>query len=132
VHGLILAAVLSSFNNVQVTRVYDGDTFMVNLPAQAPVFGENISVRILGIDTPEILDERPCARKAAQEARDALSGLMKGSVVDLVNCQRDKYFRLACEVHLDGWMDAGEVLLFMNLAVPYDGGTKPKWYCRRP
>lgn len=127
---LILAAALTTFQNVEVTRVYDGDTFFVNLPGQAPVFGENISVRILGIDTAEMIDPRICARKSAEEAKAALQGLLKGSVVSL-SCQRDKYFRLGCHVLLDGWMDAAEVMLSMNLAVPYDGGTKPKWRCRR-
>ena len=43
-----------TFTNVQIIRVYDGDTFFVNIPYVHWLIGSNISVRIRGIDTPEI------------------------------------------------------------------------------
>ena len=38
----------------EVITVYDGDTFRVNIDEFPPIIGENIAIRILGIDTPEI------------------------------------------------------------------------------
>ena len=38
----------------QVVEVYDGDTFKINLPSEHPLFGDNLAIRIFGIDTPEL------------------------------------------------------------------------------
>ena len=38
----------------QIVEVYDGDTFKIDLPSQHPLFGDDISVRVFGIDTPEL------------------------------------------------------------------------------
>jgi len=35
-------------------RNYDGDTITFNLPGLHPIIGEKISIRVNGIDTPEI------------------------------------------------------------------------------
>ena len=42
----------------EVINVYDGDTFRVNIDEFPPIIGENIAIRILGIDTPEISIKR--------------------------------------------------------------------------
>jgi len=47
----------------QIVEVYDGDTFKIDLPSQHPLFGDDISVRVLGIDTPS------CASSKASERR---------------------------------------------------------------
>ena len=39
---------------IEIVRVYDGDTFYINIPAWPSIVGENIAIRIYGIDTPEI------------------------------------------------------------------------------
>ena len=38
----------------QIVDIYDGDTFKVDLPSQHPLFGADLSIRVFGIDTPEI------------------------------------------------------------------------------
>ena len=38
----------------QIVEVYDGDTFKIDLPSQHPLFGDDISVRVLGSETPEL------------------------------------------------------------------------------
>lgn len=43
----------------EVTSIYDGDTFKVNLQGYLPIAGERIGIRINGIDTPEMRDNRP-------------------------------------------------------------------------
>ena len=47
-----------NFNNVKYVRNYDGDTVKVNIPEIPRLFGEEISVRIRGIDTPEIRERK--------------------------------------------------------------------------
>ncbi len=44
----------SAFEDVAWLRCYNGDTGTFTLPGVHPFFGEKISVRIRGIDTPEI------------------------------------------------------------------------------
>lgn len=38
-----------------IVSIYDGDTFRVDLDGDIPrIFGENISIRVANIDTPEL------------------------------------------------------------------------------
>ena len=54
----------------EVINVYDGDTFRVNIDEFPPIIGENIAIRILGIDTPEIKGNCQRERQLAIKARD--------------------------------------------------------------
>lgn len=131
--SLFLMAALSSFQAVQPTRVYDGDTFKVNLPGRDDVFGKDISIRIRGIDAPEIKSDRECERKAALASKEALSSFLGGKRIDLNRCKRDQYFRLDCDVILFGQkeQDAAAYQLAKGHAVPYTGKTKRKpWVCK--
>ena len=38
----------------QVVSVYDGDTFKIDLPNMHPLFGDDLSIRLFGVDTPEM------------------------------------------------------------------------------
>ena len=38
----------------QVVDVYDGDNFKIDLPNMHPLFGDDISIRLFGVDTPEM------------------------------------------------------------------------------
>jgi endonuclease YncB( thermonuclease family) len=85
----------------QVVRVVDGDTLHVR------VGGEDETVRIVGIDTPEVGD---CG---AAEATDALEDLARGRVVlrrDPTQDRRDRYGRLLAYVSAGG-ADVGERLV---------------------
>lgn len=108
---------------------YDGDTLTVDLPGVHPLFGDDISVRISGIDTPEMKGK--CAKeKSAAKAAKALvtSLLIKAKRIDLLEVGRDKYFRINGRVVADG-VDVGAALVRKALAVPYDGGTKSHNWC---
>ncbi len=54
----------------EVTSIYDGDTFRVNINSWPEVIGRRVPVRIAGIDTPEMRGkcqvEKELARKAKQ------------------------------------------------------------------
>lgn len=119
----------SPFIAVTVHDCHDGDTCTVTLtdPWLPPVFGHQISVRLRGIDTPEMhshcTDERTRASAARRFLIDKISHAIR---VDLVMPQRDKYFRLLATVHADG-EDLSAALLRAGLAHPYHGGTKIPW-----
>ena len=113
----------------EVISVYDGDTFTVNIKNYPPISGERISVRINGIDAPELKGkcnkEIILARKAKQIT---VSMLRNAKVVELRNMQRDKYFRIVADVYTDN-KSIAESLIKNDLAVIYNGGTKTKNWC---
>ncbi|HYX39986.1 MAG TPA: thermonuclease family protein [Oligoflexus sp.] len=127
--GLLLTALLSNFPGVQIIRVIDGDTFVVNLPEQADVFGREISVRLAGIDTAEIRDKRACARQDAEAAKKLLSRLLSDTKVDLIDCTREKYFRILCEATVSPGVNVSETMIGLKKAVPYYGKAKQEWVC---
>ena len=111
----------------EVITVYDGDTFRVNIDEFPPIIGENIAIRILGIDTPEINGNCQQERQLAIKARDfTRKYLNSGSVISLTDLKRDKYFRILANVYIDG-KNLGDALLMQNLAVVYLGKKKFNW-----
>lgn len=121
----------------ELVRVYDGDTFFVNIPSAPAVFGENLGVRIRHIDTPEVRSH--CATDAAKEherqlaekAKLQLTATLQGaSTIELRNTGRDKYFRLLADVYADG-VNVADQLKAEGLAVAYEGDAKAGW-CLSP
>jgi len=112
----------------EVVSVYDGDTIKVNINELHPIVGEKISVRINGVDTPEIKGKCAQERELAKLARAYVTEKLKGAKhIEIRNIQRGKYFRLVADVYADE-RDLGELLLQAKLAVPYDGkGPKYNW-----
>lgn len=116
---------LAVFASVTILSVYDGDTYSANIANVPPIFGENIRIRVRGIDAPDLISKSQCEAKKAIESRDFVRRFFHGKKITLKNVWRDKYFRLLADVEADGISVAGE-LLKRKLAVPYYGTTKPK------
>ena len=125
-----------NFEAVKIISVYDGDTFKVDLPCTQDIFCKDIAVRIKGIDTPEIKTKNSCEKQKAKEAQTLTKQLLKSGTVVLQNCQRDKYFRVLCDVVIlqqNQGLNLAEELLHNNLAVSYNGETKPNIdWCKTP
>ena len=113
-----------TFRCVKVLKNYDGDTITVNIPNVPPLIGKNISVRVLGIDTPEVKTKNQCEKEAGRIAKNLVSATLKNAkTVELHNVRRDKYFRILADVKVDG-RSLKDILIKNNLAYEYDGGTK--------
>lgn len=123
------------YNNDTITdftiiKVIDGanspqkrDTFIINIANVPDVFGNNIAVRIRGIDTPELNDKREEIRKISIQAKEELEKLLtSGEKVILYNLGRGKYFRLLASVKV-GDVDVAEYLIKKGLAKSYYGGV---------
>ena len=108
---------------VEVVSVYDGDTFKANIKGIPSLFGEEISIRLRGIDTSEMRGGTIESKAKAKEARDYLSGLLSGNVVTLHNVERGKYFRIVADVRA-GEVDVVRELLRLGMGEPYDGGSR--------
>ena len=112
---------------LEVTSIYDGDTFRANIDGYPPIIGERMAIRIAGIDTPEMRDKNPKVKELAQKAKQfTVKRLREGKHIVLKNIQRGKYFRLVADVYIDG-VSLGEELIKAGLAKPYTGREKPQW-----
>lgn len=114
---------------LEVTSIYDGDTFRANIDGLHSLIGERIGIRVAGVDTPEIRGkcqkEKDLARKAKQITVEALRS---AKVIELRNTKRGKYFRIVADVYVDN-KSLTNILISSGLAVAYDGGTKAKDWC---
>ena len=111
----------------KVVKVYDADTITVaNRISVGGALSDEIyrfQVRLNGIDSPEIKSKNPHTKELAKKARDILSEMIFGKIVELKNVQLEKYGRLLADVYL-GDLHLNQWLIDNNYAVRYDGGTK--------
>lgn len=123
---LCLPVFAQDFNNVKFIKNHDGDTFTFDLGTNLPELFREMPLRLYGIDTPEIVTKNNNEKIKAVQARDfAKKELMLAKQINLVNCGKDKYFRINCRINYDG-KDLTTELLNHNLGYPYFGGTKQK------
>jgi endonuclease YncB( thermonuclease family) len=108
----------------KVIKVYDGDTFTIafKLPYDtSPLY--RYSVRLKGIDTPEMKGKNEDEKISAHKAQQALSDLILNKYIHLCNIDSDKYGRILADVYLDN-LHINQWMIDKKLAVSYDGGTK--------
>ena len=110
-----------------VLRVVDGDTVEMQVHVW---LGQDIrtSVRLRGIDAPELHARCDAERRGAERAQERLRVLLAAGPVLVSNPSPDKYFgRVLAELRLSDGRDVGRVLLAEGLARPYQGGTRQSW-----
>jgi len=89
--------------NFTVVSVYDGDTFKINISNYPPIIGKEISIRVSGIDTPEIRGTKGKVKQMAIKAKEfTKQTLYNSDCIVLKNIRRGKYFRIVCDVYIDG------------------------------
>ena len=94
-----------------------------------PIIGEKISIRVNGIDTPEIKGKCEKEKYDAPQAQQRVADILKDAdQIVLRNMERGKYFRIAADVFVDG-ESLADMLIEAGMAVRYDGGTKTKDWC---
>ncbi len=107
-----------------VIKVYDGDTITLaaKLPyAESPLY--KFSVRLNGIDTPEIKTKNAEEKQKALECKTELSRLCLNKQVQLQNVSTEKYGRILADVYCDG-VHLNQHMIEGGFAVAYDGGHK--------
>ncbi len=121
-----------TFRCVKYIKNYDGDTITFNIPEVHPLFGNNISVRVRHVDTPEAKGKLPCEKEASRTAKRLVENKLKlAKNIELKNVGRDKYFRILADVYVDG-VNLSDALFKNNLAYRYEGDTKLKVdWCKR-
>ncbi len=107
-----------------VIKVYDGDTITIasKLPyKKSPLY--RWSVRINGIDCPEMKTHNKNEKKVAQIAQSKLSEIILNKRIKLENVSNDKYGRVLADVYYRK-LNIAEFMLKNRLAVEYHGKTK--------
>ena len=112
-------------------RNYDGDTITFNLPGLHPIIGKKISIRVNGIDTPEIKGKCEKETYDAKQAQQMVADILKDAEqIVLRNMERGKYFRIAANVIVDG-ENLSDMLIEAGMAIKYDGRKKTHKWCEQ-
>ena len=108
-----------------VIKVYDGDTITVAscIPGMTDACLYKFSIRLKGIDTPEIRTKNKEEKEIGIIARNELRKLIMKQHVTLCNISKEKYGRLLCDVYLND-THINQWLIQNKLAVAYAGGKK--------
>lgn len=100
----------------KVTKVIDGDTIRVLIN------NKEETVRLIGIDSPEVLDERKPIQCFGIEASDKAKEVLTGKIItlepDATQGERDEYGRLLRYVFLDN-LNFNELMLDEGYAREY-------------
>jgi len=108
----------------KVIKVYDGDT--ITIASKMPYTGSPIyrfSVRINGIDCPEIRGKSESEKQCAILAREHVEHIAFNNIVTLENVELEKYGRILADVYVNN-VNIANSLIEKRLAVSYDGGKK--------
>lgn len=102
-----------------VTSVYDGDTLNVDIDLGFNVWLKNQTIRLSGIDTPEIKGK---TKNEGIKSRDRLRELVlnKEILLETIKDKKEKYGRWLGELTFDG-KNINNLLLEENLATYYVG-----------
>lgn len=125
--GVDKAGVVHDF---KVLKVKDGDTVVMEAKFLPAPLKQELSIRILGVDTPEKAPRAKCQREAdaglaaTEFTKKAVAGA-KSIRVELVDW--DKFGgRVLGDVILDG-KKLSQLLIDNKLARPYHGEAKQSW-----
>ena len=115
---------------VLVDKVHDGDTFTIRGDGWSPFPNLSWSIRVRGIDTPELSSKCKAEHELALRARDTADALImqSGRYVWLQQVGHDKYGgRFDATVVLANGQSLGDILVNQGYAHSYDGGKKEPW-----
>ncbi len=125
----VLAAPVAA-EQYKIQRVIDGDTVEIAVPWIPPPLPPKLSIRILGIDTPEKAPRAQCeaeAKKATEATRFTQRAVAEAEEIEVYIKSWDKYGgRVLGLIVLDGH-SLSEMLIEAGLARPYKGDAKTSW-----
>lgn len=128
--ALLLLATPALAAPYEITRVIDGDTVEIAVDFLPSPLPPKLSIRVLGVDTPEKAPRAKCDAEAAKAK--VASAFTKDAVaaatdIDVQIKTWDKYGgRVLGDVYIDGHSLA-EMLIKAGLARPYKGEAKSSW-----
>ena len=128
--ALLLSATPAFSTPYEITRVIDGDTVEIAVDFLPSPLPPKLSIRVMGIDTPEKAPRAQCdaeaalAKKASAFTKNAVANALE---IDVVILKWDKYGgRVLGDVYLDH-QSLAESLVSAGLARHYKGDAKQSW-----
>jgi micrococcal nuclease len=112
--------------SAKVVNVYDGDTCTCVFNTYGLGLYKH-SVRLVGIDTPEIKGKTPEEKKAAMAVRDFVKDKILGQIVKLECRGSDKYGRVLGVITCPTGEVLNELLVSNGMALKYEGGKKTEF-----
>lgn len=114
-----------------IESVHDGDTFKIKNDDEIGILkGLDLSVRIYGIDTPEISKASACEKRLGFEATKFLKDLLpKNKLVKLKVYGWDSFTRIVADVIVDEVL-VSDLLIKKGYAIPYYGDKKKHVWCK--
>lgn len=109
----------------KVVRVIDGDSVRVSIPVDGKA--QTFSVRIHGIDCPEIRTRSDKEKKLGFKAKKRVEDMVLGSIVSLNLGEFDKFGRLLGDITTSDGVNVSDELVTLGLAVRYNGGKRHRW-----
>jgi len=114
----------------KVIKVYDGDTITVASKCYEHSDVYRFTIRLRGVDSPEIKGKTDEERHHAIVARDALHKLIFGKTIIIKNCGKEKWGRVLADIYIEDigkHIHINQWLLDNKYAVAYNGGKKCDW-----
>jgi endonuclease YncB( thermonuclease family) len=128
--ALVVLAAPALAEQYKINRVIDGDTVEIAVDFLPDPLPPKLSIRVLGIDTPEKAPRAQCeaeAKKAAEASAFTKSAVALAQTIEVEIKSWDKYGgRVLGHVLLDGH-SLSEMLIGAGLARPYKGEAKTSW-----
>lgn len=114
---------IPNLNYGRIIKCYDGDTctIVAKLHPEEPVY--RFSLRLNGIDAPEIKSKNVNEKHAAKFVKNKLCEKILNKFVYLKNVNTDKYGRILCDVFYEN-ENVNQWLIKKKYVVTYDGGKK--------
>lgn len=115
--------------DIRVTGVIDGDTLRAEMVG-APSPLNRVSIRISGIDSPEMKGNCDAEKEKARASKKFLAKkLLSARAVTIGTMDWDKYGgRILADVYFDG-ISVSKMMIEAGYAVPYHGGKKTPMWC---
>lgn len=128
--ALLPTVAMANPYNWKIIRVVDGDTVVFEAPFMPAPLKPQLSIRVLGVDTPEKAPRAQCEKE--ELAAIAASSFTKKTVAEAKQIQielkeHDKYGgRVLGDVFIDG-KRLSQLLIENGHARPYYGQKKESW-----
>lgn len=116
---------LAQYTYYSVTNVVDGDTIKISMS------GKEVTLRLIGMDTPETVDPRKpvqCfGKEASNKAKELLLGKKVRIEIDVSQGEIDKYGRTLAYVYRDDGMFYNKYMIEQGYAHEYTYNTPYKY-----
>jgi len=115
---------------INIESVYDGDTIKGYVDIWVGLT-KHVSIRINGIDTPEIRTKNKCEKMLGLKAKQALIDFIGDKQVTISNVKLGKYAgRVLADVSVQG-KDVAGYMIKQGFAREYHGGKRKEWCIKR-